>query len=264
MMRPSVLILVGAGLTADRAAASSLRVAAPAPALAARSPRAAGRKSSAPVVTAAAVGDTSAIAVNSTRHSALLDANVALAARWMALDVPEYRDCAKAMNTAWRLEAQSPCSGRAVAAANDMKAAVPNCGKLRQGTAYVASYRDLLRQSDVWCNGPACEPPCEKDSLCGRFNEFPFQATCTGTLEPLDAQKDGQAVRRAIVVRRLCCPWLWMLIALLPLPATCCVYRKHRALREDGRGPHCGVYSVLCCLCCTPATICCPIDASKY
>lgn len=52
-------------------------------------------------------------------------------------------------------------------------------------------------------------------------------------------------------------------IAVL-LIASCYVYYKHQALKTEGQFPKCGLYSCLCCLCCTPATICCPIDHYEH
>lgn len=45
--------------------------------------------------------------------------------------------------------------------------------------------------------------------------------------------------------------------------ATLYSWHRHQQLVEEGKGPYCGVLSTLCCLCCTPATICWPIDVGK-
>merc|ERR1719379_1061796 len=42
--------------------------------------------------------------------------------------------------------------------------------------------------------------------------------------------------------------------------ATYFVYKWNK---EAGDEVYCGLWSVLCCICCTPVTICCPIDVSK-
>merc|ERR1719408_518770 len=42
--------------------------------------------------------------------------------------------------------------------------------------------------------------------------------------------------------------------------ATYFVYKWNKEAKDAGDEPHCGLWSVLCCLCCTPVTICCPID----
>lgn len=54
---------------------------------------------------------------------------------------------------------------------------------------------------------------------------------------------------------------LGLLVIIL---ATAFVAYRHRGLTEEGTQAHCGVFSTLCCLFCTPATICCPIDAAKF
>lgn len=54
---------------------------------------------------------------------------------------------------------------------------------------------------------------------------------------------------------------LGLLVLIL---ATAFVSYRHNGLRKEGKGTQCGIFSILCCLCCTPATICCPIDESKF
>merc|ERR1719263_1643324 len=41
------------------------------------------------------------------------------------------------------------------------------------------------------------------------------------------------------------------------------VYKWNKEYKEAGKEPHCGLLSVLCCLCCTPVTCCCPIDVKS-
>lgn len=40
------------------------------------------------------------------------------------------------------------------------------------------------------------------------------------------------------------------------------VWKWHNEMKEQGKEPGCGIWSALCCLCCTPITICFPIDDS--
>lgn len=50
---------------------------------------------------------------------------------------------------------------------------------------------------------------------------------------------------------------------LIFILATLYVRYQHQQLQEAGKKPVCGVFSTLCCLFCTPATICMPIDEVK-
>merc|ERR1719456_351623 len=45
--------------------------------------------------------------------------------------------------------------------------------------------------------------------------------------------------------------------------ATYFVYKWNKEAKEAGKEPYCGLLSVLCCLCCTPVTCCCPIDTKS-
>lgn len=138
-----------------------------------------------PVVKSAAIGATSAVVVNATRHSAMLDANIALAARYEkavpgfdATEEKQYRTCAIVIKAAWHEEANSPCSANAHNARDSMKNEVPACVKLNMGAEYLASYKDLLEQTDIWCDGPVCKPGCTGSDRCVRYKDFPFQAMC--------------------------------------------------------------------------------------
>eukprot|EP00930_Biecheleria_cincta_P080781 TRINITY_DN6923_c0_g1_i2.p1 TRINITY_DN6923_c0_g1~~TRINITY_DN6923_c0_g1_i2.p1 ORF type:complete len:175 (+),score=22.53 TRINITY_DN6923_c0_g1_i2:108-632(+) len=42
--------------------------------------------------------------------------------------------------------------------------------------------------------------------------------------------------------------------------ASAWVYNRNSTLAKSGISPNCGIFSVLCCLCCTPLVICFPID----
>lgn len=142
-------------------------------------------KKSAPVVKEATAVATSAVVVNATRHSAMLDANIALAARYEkavpgfdATEEKQYRKCAAVIKAAWHEEANSPCSANAHNASDLMKNEVPACVKLSMGADYLASYKDLLQQTDTWCDGPVCKPTCTGNDRCVRYKDFPFQAMC--------------------------------------------------------------------------------------
>merc|ERR1719387_2504423 len=115
-------------------------------------------------------------------HAAAVSANLALAAQWMALDLPHYRECGRTMNHAWRAAADSPCSVAARQAADEMRAMVPVCSELRQGQAYLRSYRALRMEDDTWCGFPGCVPPCAEDVECKRSHAFPFDTECRGPL----------------------------------------------------------------------------------
>merc|ERR1719408_715552 len=45
--------------------------------------------------------------------------------------------------------------------------------------------------------------------------------------------------------------------------ATYFVYKWNKEAKAAGKEPYCGLLSVLCCLCCTPVTCCCPIDTKS-
>merc|ERR1719478_176185 len=45
--------------------------------------------------------------------------------------------------------------------------------------------------------------------------------------------------------------------------ATYFVWKWNKEAKEAGKEPHCGLLSVLCCLCCTPVVCCCPIDTKE-
>merc|ERR1719443_2557337 len=83
-------------------------------------------------------GDTSAVAVEIGHNDAMAKVALAIAADMMAMDAPEYRRCGTVINTAWTEYQRNPCGVEAHEAAQKMKASGPECGKLRQGKAYVA------------------------------------------------------------------------------------------------------------------------------
>jgi len=75
----------------------------------------------------------------------------------------------------------------------------------------------------------------------------------------VDAPKPSAAGTGSVLSK-----YWWLIINLLiAILATIWIVHKHRQLEQDQQSPHCGIYSVLCCLCCSPATICFPIDARK-
>lgn len=156
-------------------------------------------KKSTPVVKEAAPGATSAVVVNATRHSAILDANLALAARYEkavpgfdATEEKQYRTCAAVIKAAWHEEANSPCSVNAHNARDAMRDQVPACIKLDGvGAEYHDSYKDLLKQTDIWCDGPACKPGCTGKERCVRYKDFPFQAMCEDTDKLWGVGRDG-------------------------------------------------------------------------
>merc|ERR1719335_559459 len=45
--------------------------------------------------------------------------------------------------------------------------------------------------------------------------------------------------------------------------ATYYVHKWNGEYAQAGKDPHCGLYSCLCCLCCTPFVCCCPIDVTE-
>merc|ERR1719316_1745685 len=59
----------------------------------------------------------------------------------------------------------------------------------------------------------------------------------------------------------------WLMSTLISIAifviSTYLVYKWHHEMREKGQGPQCGWKSILCCLCCTVATICFPIDEGR-
>eukprot|EP00746_Dinoflagellata_sp_MGD_P001122 gnl/MRDRNA2_/MRDRNA2_102082_c0_seq1.p1 gnl/MRDRNA2_/MRDRNA2_102082_c0~~gnl/MRDRNA2_/MRDRNA2_102082_c0_seq1.p1 ORF type:complete len:142 (+),score=25.55 gnl/MRDRNA2_/MRDRNA2_102082_c0_seq1:86-511(+) len=59
----------------------------------------------------------------------------------------------------------------------------------------------------------------------------------------------------------------WLISTLFSIAvfviSTYLVWKWHNEMREKGEGPQCGWKSILCCLCCTVATICFPIDEGR-
>merc|ERR1719327_1701242 len=183
----------------------------------------------------------------------------------------EYYSCGLAMNHAWREASMAPCSDEAYKAQTAMHAVVPVCSKLRQGDGFVRSYEALLIDSDTWCGFPGCKPPCADGVSCHRLRAYPFEPACMGPLN----------VTKAAEPKDDHCIWFFgwepcfghvpkFLYQVMPtldfiifVVATYLVIRWHYDMKQENKDPHCSIWSVLCCLCCTPFVCCFPIDARK-